>query len=328
LKLNISKESIFEEIIMRIAVFGTGGVGGYFGGRLAQAGEDVVFIARGDHLKAMLEHGLRVDSVKGDFMVNPVQATDDPAQVGIVDVVLVGIKAWQVPEAVESMRPMIGPDTAVLPLQNGLEAPTQLATVLGERHVLGGLCGLMTFIAGPGHICHAGVEPFIKFGEMDNRSSQRVEKLREAFARAGVTVEVPPDIQVAMWMKFLFITSFSGLGSMTRAPVGVWRRLPETRQMAEEALQEIKTLAEAQDVSLPEDTINMIMGMFDGLPPAATTSMQRDVMEGRPSELDALIGVVVRFGKETDVATPLHRFLYNSLLPMELRARGQLQFPE
>ena len=313
---------------MRIAVFGAGGVGGYFGGRLAQAGEDVVFIARGDHLKAMLKHGLRVDSVKGDFVVNPVQATDDPAQVGIVDVVLVGVKAWQVPEAAETIGPMIGSDTAVLPLQNGLEAPAQLAAVLGERHVLCGLCGLMTFIAGPGHIRHAGAEPFVRLGEMDNRYSQRVETLRETFVRAGVTAETPPDIQVALSMKFLFMTSFSGVGSVTRAPLGVWRSLPETRQMAKEALQEIKTVAEAQDVSLPEDAMHMIMGMFDSLSPAMTTSMQRDVMEGRPSELDALIGMVVRFGKETDVATPLNGFIYNSLLSMELRARGQLQFPE
>jgi 2-dehydropantoate 2-reductase len=129
-------------------------------------------------------------------------------------------------------------------------------------------------------------------------------------------------------MKFLFMTSFSGVGSVTRAPLGVWRSLPETRQMAEQALQEIKIVAEAQDISLPEDAMHMITGMFDSLPPAMTTSMQRDVMEGRPSELDALIGMVVRFGKETDVATPLNGFIYNSLLLMELRARSQLQFPE
>lgn len=312
---------------MRIAVFGAGGVGGYFGGRLAQAGEDVVFIARGDHLKAMLEHGLRVDSVNGDFVIHPVQASDDPAQVGVVDVVLVGVKAWQVTEAAKAMGPMIGPDTAVLPLQNGLEAAAQLAAVLGEGQVLGGLCGLMTFIVGPGHIRHAAAEPFVKLGEMDNRSSQRVETLREAFVRARVTADTPPDIQVALWMKFLFITSSSAVGSITRAPVGVWRSLPETRKMAKEALQEIETVAKAKDVSLPEDAIQTIMGMVDGLPPAGTTSMQRDLMAGRPSELDALMGAVVRFGKEVDVATPLNGFIYNSLLPMEMQARGRLDFP-
>ena len=312
---------------MRIAIFGAGGVGGYFGGRLAQAGEDVVFIARGDHLKAMLKQGLKVDSVKGDFLVKPVQATDDPTQVGIVDVVLVGVKAWQVPDAAEAIRPMIGPETVALPLQNGLEAPTQLAAVLGNQHVLGGLCGLSTFIMGPGHIRHAGADPWIRFGELDNRPSERVEGLRQAFDRSsGLTVEIPPDIQVAMWMKFLFITVWSGVGAITRTPLGVWRSLPETRQMAENALQEIISVAQVRDVRLPENAMPTTMNMYDSFPPEITTSMQRDIAQGRPSEVDAQIGAVVRFGKEADVTTPLHKFIYDSLLPMELRARGQLQF--
>ncbi|OEU79040.1 MAG: 2-dehydropantoate 2-reductase [Desulfobacterales bacterium C00003060] len=312
---------------MRIAVFGAGGVGGYFGGRLAQAGEDVVFIARGDHLKAMLKQGLKVNSVKGDFLVKPVQATDDPAQVGIVDVVLVCVKAWQVPDAAEAIRPMIGPDTVALPLQNGLEAPTQLAAVLGNQHVLGGLCGLSTFIMGPGHIRHAGADPWIRFGELDNHPSERVEGLRQVFDRAsGLTVEIPLDIQVALWMKFLFITVWSGVGAITRTPLGIWRSLPETRQMAENALKEIISVAQVHNVRLPENAMPTTMNMYDSFPPEITTSMQRDIAQGRPSEIDAQIGAVVRFGREADVATPLHKFIYDSLLPMELRARGQLQF--
>jgi len=312
---------------MRIAVFGTGGVGGYFGGRLAQAGEDVVFIARGDHLQAMLTQGLRVDSVKGNFLVKPVQATDDPAQAGIVDVVLVGVKAWQVPDAAEAIRQMVGPETFVLPLQNGLEAPTQLAAVLGKQHVLGGLCGLSTFIVGPGHIRHAGAEPFVRFGELDNRPSDRVELLQKVFKRAGVIAEIPQNIQVALWMKFLFITGWSGVGAITRTPLGVWRSLPETRQMAETALQEIVRVAQARDIVLPENPVPATMKMYSSLSPEITSSMQRDMAEGRPSELDAQIGAVVRFGKEADVATPLHQFIYHSLLPLELRARGKIQFP-
>ncbi len=312
---------------MRIAVFGAGGVGGYFGGRLAQAGEDVVFIARGDHLKAMLKQGLKVNSVKGDFLVKPVQATNDPAQVGIVDVVLVCVKAWQVPDAAEAIRPMIGPDTVALPLQNGLEAPTQLATVLGNQHVVGGLCGLSTFIIGPGHIRHAGADPWIRFGELDNHPSERVEGLRQVFDRAsGLTVEIPPDIQVALWMKFLFITVWSGVGAITRTPLGIWRSLPETRQMAENALKEIISVAQVHNVRLPENAMPTTMNMYDSFPPEITTSMQRDIAQGRPSEIDAQIGAVVRFGRAADVATPLHKFIYDSLLPMELRARGQLQF--
>ena len=313
---------------MRIAVFGAGGVGGYFGGRLAQAGEDVVFIARGDHLKAMLTHGLRVDSVKGDFVLKPVKATDDPVQAGIVDVILVGVKAWQVTNAAEAMRQMVGPETFVLPLQNGLEAPTQLAAVLGDQHVLGGLCGLSTFIVGPGHIRHAGAEPFVRFGELDNRPSDRVKRLQKVFERAGVIAKIPQDIQVALWMKFLFITAWGGVGAVTRTPLGVWRSLPETRQMAESALQEITIVAQARDITLPENAMPMTMNSYDSLPPDITSSMQRDIAEGRPSELEAQIGAVVRFGKDADVATPLHRLIYNSLLPMELRARGELQFPE
>jgi 2-dehydropantoate 2-reductase len=313
---------------MRIAIFGAGSVGGYFGGRLSQVGEDVVFIARGEHLNAMLTHGLRVDSINGDFEVQPVQATDDPSKIGEVDMVLVGVKAWQVSEAAEAIRPMIGPETFVLPLQNGLEAPAQLSEILGDQHVLGGLCGLFCYVAEPGHIVHAGTDPFIKIGELDNHRSQRVEVLLDTFKRAGVNAEIPPDIQVAIWMKFLFITAWSGMGAVTRAPVGIWRSLPETRRMAELSLQEIIAVAGARDISLPEEALQTTMTMYDGLAPQSTASLQRDVMEERPSELEAQIGAVVRFGQEADVATPQHTFIYRSLLPMELRARGQLQFGE
>jgi len=313
---------------MRIAIFGTGSIGGYFGGRLSQAGEDVIFIARGEHLNAMLAQGLRVESINGDFVVQPIQATDDPSKIGKVDMVLVGVKAWQVSEAAEAIRPMIGPETFVLPLQNGLEAPVQLSAVLGDQHVLGGLCGLFCYVAGPGHIVHAGTDPFVRFGELDNHHSQRAELLLDTFKRAGVNAEIPPDIQVAMWMKFLLITVWSGMGAVTRAPVGVWRSLPETRRLAELSLQEIIAVASARDISLPEGALQTTMTMYDGLVPQSTASLQRDVMEGRPSELEAQIGAVVRFGQEADVATPQHTFIYHSLLPMELRARGQLQFGE
>ena len=313
---------------MRIAIFGAGSVGGYFGGRLWQAGEDVVFIARGEHLKAMLTKGLRVDSINGDFAVQPVQATDDPSKIGKVDVVLVGVKAWQVPRAAEAMRPMLNPETIILPMQNGLEAPAQLSETLGQQHVLGGLCGLFCYLKKPGHIVHAGIDPFVKFGELDNHRSQRVERLLDSFKRAGVKVEIPPDIRTAMWMKFLFITVWSGIGAVTRAPIGVWRSLPETRRMAELSLQEIIAVAAARDIALPEGALQTAMNMYDAQVPESTASLQRDVMAGRPSELDAQIGAVVRFGRESDVAVPQHTFIYHSLLPMELRARGQLQFGE
>ncbi len=314
---------------MRIAIFGTGGVGGYFGGRLAQAGQDVVFIARGKHLEAMRTHGLRVDSINGDFTVQPVDATDDPAAAGSVDVILLGVKAWQVPEAAEAIRPMVGPETFVVPLQNGVEAPSQLAAVLGRDHVLGGLCGLMTFIVEPGHIRHAAAEPFVRFGELDNRPSERAEKLRQAFANAeGLTVEIPPDIQVALWQKFVFVTVWSGLGAVTRAPLGVFRSQPGTRQMLEQAVREVFDVGQAHNITLPQDTISRTVEFLDSLAPYGTASMQRDIMEGRPSELDSQNGAVVRLGQQAGVETPVNAFIYYSLLPMEMRARGQLPWPE
>jgi 2-dehydropantoate 2-reductase len=312
---------------MRIAVFGTGGAGGYFGGRLAQAGEDVTFIARGEHLQAIREHGLQVDSVNGDFVIQPAQATDNPVQVGVVDVVLVGVKAWQVPEAAQAMRSLIGSETYIIPLQNGVEAPSQLAEVLGARHVLGGLAKIISVKVGPGRIHHAGIEPYVAFGELDGRPSERVERLRQAFERAGVTVEIPLDIRVALWDKFLFVVSWGGMGAVTRAPIGVVRSVPETRQMLEQVMREILAVAQARKIGLLDNAIRRTMTFVDTLPPSGTTSLQRDIVEGKPSELDSWNGAVVRLGKELGVATPLNTFIYRSLLPLELQARGQLQFP-
>lgn len=312
---------------MRIAVFGTGSVGGYFGGRLAQAGEEVVFIARGKNLEALQTHGLKVDSPKGDFVIHPVQASGDPNKVGVVDVVLIGVKAWQVPEAAQVIRPLVGPDTLVVPLQNGVEAPAQLAEVLGTEHVLGGLCGLICMVVEPGHIRHVGADPFINFGELDNRVSERTGRLQKTFARAtGLTVDVPPDIQLAMWRKFLLIVSWSGIGAITRSPVGVFLALPQTRELLQGVMQEVFTVAHAHNITLPEGIVGKTMDFMDSLPPNGTASMQRDIMEGRPSELESQTGAVVRMGREVDVEPQLNTFIYHSLLPSEMKARGQIQF--
>lgn len=312
---------------MRIAVFGTGGVGGYFGGRLAQAGEEVTFIARGTHLKAIREEGLRVKSVKGDFMVNPAQATEEPEQVGPVDAVLVAVKAWQVSEAARLMEPMVGPDTFVVPLENGVEAPGHLAKELGKEHVLGGLCRILAYISAPGEIRHEGIEPYIAFGEVDGRRSERAERLRQAFAGAqGVSAEIPDDIERAMWRKFLLICTWSGVGAITRAPIGVVRTQPETRQMLQQSMQEVRAVARARGIHLQAEAAEETMAFLDGVPGDGTASMQRDVMEGRPSELDSQSGAVARLGQEAGVETPLHRFIYHSLLPLERRARGEVQF--
>jgi 2-dehydropantoate 2-reductase len=313
---------------MRIAIFGAGGVGGYFGAQLARAGEEVIFIARKEHLQAIRAHGLRVETSKGEIVIQPAKASDDPVQVGVVDAVILGVKAWQVTEAARAIKPMIGPETFVVPLQNGVEAPSQLEAILGAKNVLGGLCGTMSWIVGPGHIRSIGEVHFIKFGELDKRTSERTEQLRKAFERAGVKVEVPSDIHVALWEKFLFVVSFGGVGAVTRAPIGVIRTLPETRRLLEQCMREIFEVARARQIGLSDGIVEKTMMFLDSLAPSGTTSLQRDIADGKPSELDAWNGAVVRLGQEIGITTPLHSFIYNSLLPLELQARGQLQFPK
>lgn len=312
---------------MRIAVFGTGGAGGFFGAQLARAGEDVVFIARGDHLRAIRSAGLHVETPAGEILIHPAQATDDPAQVAKVDVVLLGVKAWQVRDAATAMRPMFGAETFVVPLQNGVEAPGQLAAVLGADHVLGGLCGTFSWVVGPGRIRNIGAANFVKFGELDNRPSERAERLRAMLERAGVKAEVSPDIRKALWEKFMLITSFGGIGAVTRAPIGVIRALPETRQLLEQCAREVDIVARAHQVVLADSAVADTMAFIDTVAESATTSLQRDIAQGRPSELEAWNGAMVRLAKERDVDTPVHRMIYHSLLPLELRARGKLAFP-
>jgi 2-dehydropantoate 2-reductase len=311
---------------MRIAVFGSGSVGGYFGGRLAQYGEEVIFIARGDHLRAIQADGLRVDSIKGDFKIQPAKAVGSPEQAGQVDAVLLGVKAWQVLDAAELMRPLIGEDTFVVPLQNGVEAPDILASVLGEEHVLGGLCRISSFIQAPGHIRHAGIEPYIAFGELRGEKSERVENLIKAFEKAGVWVEAPTDIRSAIWQKFVFISPFSGVGAVTRAPIGVMRSLPSTRSLLKKAVMETSGVGRASGISLPADIVEKTMSFYDGLPENATSSMQRDIQGGRPSELESQNGAVVRLSEKVDEPAPVNSFLYSVLLPLEKKARGDINF--
>lgn len=311
---------------MRIAVLGAGGVGGYFGGRLAQAGEQVVFIARGEHLQAMQANGLRVESVSGDFTVHPVQATDDPTQLEPVEAVLVAVKAWQVSEAAQLIKPVVGDQTMVIPLSNGVEAPEQLIEVLGSQAVLGGLCRISSFIDSPGLIRHVGIEPSVVFGELDGQVSRRVERLKEAFVRAGVNVRVSSNVRGEMWEKFLFIVGVSGVSAVTRAPIGVLRTTPETRALLEQVLIEVVAVGQACGIALSEEHKAKILELIDSLPEETVPSMQRDILLGKPSELDYQTGAVVRMGREYDLRIAANEFLYAALLPQERRARGELQF--
>ena len=306
---------------VKIGVLGMGGVGGYFAGRLSQAGLDVVCIARGAHLAAMRRHGLRVDSIAGDFEVKDLAAFDEPAAAGAVDVLLVAVKSWQLADAVTAMAPMVGENTLIIPLLNGVEAPGQIAERYGAERVLGGLCGLISMVAGPGHIRHTGASPFIRFGELSGERSPRVRRLVERLkGLQGVSVEVPDDIQVEMWNKFLFITAFSGVGAVTRCPIGELRELPATRDLLRRAMAEVLAVGRARGVAMSGQAVDKAMAFIDGLPAESTASMQRDIMAGRPSELEAQTGAVVRLGDRAGVEVPVNGFIHASLLPQERRA--------
>jgi 2-dehydropantoate 2-reductase len=315
-----------EELIMRFAVIGAGAVGGYFGGRLAQSGEEVWFLARGRTLQSMRQHGLKVDSTKGNFSLPSVRVSEQPNEIGAVDVVLVAVKAWQISELAPMLKPLVGPHTLVVPLQNGVEAPDELSRMVGKDKVLIGLCGLMSTIVEPGYIRHFGLEPFIAFKEQDNSRTPRLEPLREAIAKSGVQASIPEDIHVRFWLKFLFITAAGGVGSVSRSPVGIVRQTPATRQLLCSTIQEIDSLAKAKGVKMPASAVDDTMAIVDGMPPGGTTSMQRDILEGRPSELESLCGAVVRIGKQLGLDLPVNTAIYSALLPSELRARGELRF--
>lgn len=308
---------------MRIAIFGSGGVGGYFGGKLAASGQDVVFIARGEHLAALRTNGLRIEGTDAVLNLDHVNATSDPNDVGPVDLVILGIKAWQVVEAARAIKPMVGPNTVVLPLQNGVEAPQQLVAELGNGPVIGGLCRIVSFVVGPGHIRQAGFGSSIIVGELDNRSSQRVETIRERFVAAGINTSIAPDFDVALWTKFLFIAAFSGVAAVARQPAGVVRTQPETRQQLIRAMEEIQALARARQINLPSDAVAEGMANVDRLPGEGTSSMQRDIAEGKPSELESQNGAVVRMARELRIEVPTHEFIYGMLKPFEFKARGE-----
>jgi len=299
---------------MRIAVMGTGGVGGYFGGRLAQAGEDVTFVARGANLDALRTRGLTVQSrVTGDF-TQMVSVTDDPDSIGPVDLVLLGVKTYDLDEAAARLPPLIGTDTMVLPLQNGIDASERLARILGPAPVLGGVTYVIATRVSPGVIVHLALNKIV-LGEYPSGAGQRTERVRDGLQRAGVTAEVHPDIRVPLWEKFVVLAASGGAMAMTRLPIGPIRDCPETMTLLRGVMDEAVAVGRALGIPLPDDCVERHSTVLAGLDRSARGSMSHDILGGRRLEIEALNGTVVRLGRQARVPTPLNFAVYAALKP-------------
>ncbi|HEX5078588.1 MAG TPA: 2-dehydropantoate 2-reductase [Geminicoccaceae bacterium] len=305
---------------MRIGVMGTGGVGGYFGGRLAASGQDVAFIARGAHLAAMRANGLRIESALGNATIPPAQASDDPAAIGPVDLVVFAVKLYDTESAAEAIRPLIGPHTGVLTFQNGVTGTEVLARKLGPEHVLGGVAKIAAVIAEPGVIRHTGTMAELVFGETDGRASARTEALSAALDAAGVTHAVSDDIRCEIWDKMVFLSTFAGLTSLLRLPIGPIRSDPDTRRLLRDGLAEALAVARASGVGLPEELVDRILARIDRLPDVMKSSMLQDLEGGRRLELAWLSGTIARMGRDLGIATPVHALIATAL---KLHAQGR-----
>jgi 2-dehydropantoate 2-reductase len=292
---------------MRITIMGAGGVGGYFGAKLAKSGCEVGFVARGAHLAAMRQSGLRVESQLGDIYLAEAQASDDPAAFGVPDYVFLCVKLWDTEAAVRSLAKIVTPQTAVLSFQNGVQRDDLLREMLGERTVMGGVAYIGAGIARPGVIRHTGKIQRLVFGEFDGHRSERATSLLEACTRAGIAAEISEDVRRAIWEKFVFIVGLSALTTSTRKTIGPVRANPRTRALLLEIMKETIAVGRAQGVNLPEDYAEKRLAFVDSLPAEMTSSMHNDLEAGRRLELDWLSGGVVESGKAVGVPTPMNR---------------------
>ncbi|GLZ49785.1 2-dehydropantoate 2-reductase [Actinomycetospora sp. NBRC 106375] len=298
---------------MRVAMVGTGGIGGYFGARLAGAGHEVAFLARGRHLDALRSQGLQVRSPLGDVHLPHPRVTDDPTEIGPVDVVVVGVKLWDTEQAVASLAPLVGDATAVVSLQNGVMKDDVLTRTVGAAHVLGGVCYIAATIAEPGVIEHSGSLQRIVIGEFDGTRSPRVEAFRAALADAGVDVEVSEQIERSTWEKFVFLVGLSGTTSLARTTIGPIRSTPRSRAFVHDVMDEVVLVARAQGVALPADFADDRIAFVDTVPATMTSSMHRDLEQGHRLEVDWLSGDVVARGERLGVSTPANRAIADVL---------------
>ncbi len=304
---------------MKIAVMGAGGVGGYFGGMLAKAGEEVAFIARGAHLAAIQQDGLTVESAGGDFHVRPL-ASGDPASVGPVELVFFAVKSYDTDAAADQIRPLLGPDTAVLCVQNGVDNEEKLEARLVADRVIYGVVHVLSTIKRPGVIAQTAGPRSLRFGERDGRRSPRVTRLLDACKRAGINAEISPKILVELWEKFVFIGAQGGVTALARLDIGAILGCPETARFYQSVMEEIVAVGRAKGIAIPDDTVERTMKWARNLHPGMRSSLAYDLDHGKRLEVDALMGAVVRYGAEAGVPTPLNGAIYACLLPYHLKA--------
>jgi 2-dehydropantoate 2-reductase len=300
---------------MRIAVVGAGGIGCIYGAALAKAGADVTFIARGAHLAAMRENGLKIEGDRGETHIQPVQATDDPASVGVVDYAIFCVKLWDVESAGEAIRPLVGPHTAVIPQQNGVDAHERLIPILGREAVMAGTAWVTGSIVAPGVVRQTGTYQRLIFGELDGGMSQRGQALADACAAAGFSGEFEPDVLVPIWEKFLGIVPLSSVNSLTRVPLGIYREDLELWALCESSLKETIAVGRAEGVNLPPDAVDKVSAQLRSMPPHHMTSMCNDLLRGNRLELPWFAGKVVDLGRKHGIPTPTTSLLYAALKP-------------
>ncbi len=306
---------------MHTVVFGVGGVGGYFGGKISNSGQKVTLIARGEHLKAIKNNGLKVNSINGDFVTHPYLVTDQINEAEKADLILVCTKSWQVAEAAKLVLPIIKENTVVIPLQNGADNVEKLLSAVPKQHVLGGLCKIYSKIETPGVISHFGHDPEVVFGEIEGTLTKRLSTIQQVFNKAGFHNTISKNIYVDIWSKFMFIATVSGLGALTRLTIGEMYQDSGTQNLLEKTAQEIYEIGVAKGIGLPSDLVKRIMAFIGKQPFDSTASTQRDILEGRPSELDNFNGFIVEEGKKLGIFTPVNAFIYSCLQPMEAKAR-------
>jgi 2-dehydropantoate 2-reductase len=306
---------------MKIAIVGAGGVGGYYGALLARAGHEVAFIARGEHLQALRAKGLHVKSILGDFAISPVRATATPAEIGPVDLVVVAVKTYHLDEAAQMLAPLLSPTTAVLPFENGVDAAERLGTVIGQEYLLGGATWISAAIEAPGVIGHYSQFRRVVLGEFNGQATPRLQAIYKAFQSTGISVEISADIRTVLWSKLVFIAAVGAIGSLTRVTFGEFRQVNETRAALQAAIAEIIAVGQANGAHLEAALAEKTLAFIDQSAAELKPSLQRDIEAGRVSELESLIGVVVRLGAAAGVPTPVMSLAYAMLKPGLLKAQ-------